>query len=521
MKYDFNELKIDLLEHGMVSEHFPFFINSKGISNIHFNHKEEHSVPCEIFMKKDSGGDRVISLPNPVSYQILVNHIFSDPDVLTNIFDKIEGNDFSNSNILEESGDMFRMPVNDVKSNIKKSKLEKMKISIGKKYCLKYDIESFYENIYTHYLKAGYFGFEQAQFLYKTRASISDTWTIRQYEYMDLIDLHTSNLCRRETKGILTGPFTSRIFSELLMCEIDKDVANQANNMNFRRYVDDVEMYFASRDKLDKSFDEIKKVLRKYKLELKNEKTKILTMPYIDSGSFKFILNMAKKKKGDDEYSIKYDDLFETLDYAVKLYNDGTKGALNYTLKVLTNQNFNYIDDLNPFTCSDNLLYLLNYLIENPQSSNLFIKLLNKIFRGTDNTELLLNNCLKEFIELNYDFTVLHLIGFMVNRNVKIQLTNIKEYLKDDYCNSVVEAAMVAYLIIYYDKSEINDILDDVINKLKVNGLIDFSTENWLTKYILFYYDYIDAGDCIENSFKQEFIQYKINNVLFIDFFNQ
>ena len=47
---------------------------------------------------------------------------------------------------------------------------------------------------------------------------------------------------------------------------------------------------------------------------------------------------------------------------------------------------------------------------------------------------------------------------------------------------------------------------------------INFKIDDWLSKYILYYYDYIDESEFIKSdNFYKNFILYKANNIKFID----
>lgn len=91
-KNEIKALKLDLLDYGMVSEIFPAYISSQGLSK--FNRKvetiKEDSVPLKIYIPKDDGGIRNIYLPNPVTYINLVNTLFNDNKIINTIIKKLK-----------------------------------------------------------------------------------------------------------------------------------------------------------------------------------------------------------------------------------------------------------------------------------------------------------------------------------------------------------------------------------------------------------------------------------------------
>lgn len=110
-------LKKDLLEKGMISENLPDFINTNGISKIKFKELKKsgkYSSPITINIMKDDGGDRIISLPNPVSYQQLVKTMFSSEKMIKKVIEKIEKNKFSHSKIISDIDQLFDMPIKKI-----------------------------------------------------------------------------------------------------------------------------------------------------------------------------------------------------------------------------------------------------------------------------------------------------------------------------------------------------------------------------------------------------------------------
>lgn len=68
-KEEIKALKRDLIDYGMVSEIFPEYISTEGLSRItkKVNKINKESIPLKIYVPKDDGGLRNIYLPNPVS----------------------------------------------------------------------------------------------------------------------------------------------------------------------------------------------------------------------------------------------------------------------------------------------------------------------------------------------------------------------------------------------------------------------------------------------------------------------
>lgn len=391
-----------------------------------------------------------------------------------------------------------------------------MFLSIGKRYSLKYDIEKFYDSIYTHYLPAGLVGFSEALNMYRGNKEKSE-----EYNYMFKIDCDMRNLCNAETKGILTGPYTSRIFSELLQSEIDKEIFNSINNNSMRRFVDDTEIYSYTKEEQERNLENIKKILQKYKLAMKMEKTKIIKFPFIDFSTLRDLINIRfiKNKKKIGWYFACQDDLFEVLNKADKMTQAGNKGTFKYILKVLNGKNFEYGINENYEEKDASFFYLLNYITIYPQYSKEILDLLNVNIQYIDNSQEILNQTLKKFIKNGLDLACLFLIQLMLKNKIDIEEEIMDEYLNSENNNEILRATIINYLCEKnidkkYDKKLLNE-----VEKLKIDKKINFSTENWLAKYILYYYNFFEDKDCVEiNNFLDNFKQYKNNNIKFIDF---
>lgn len=92
----------------------------------------------------------------------------------------------------------------------------------------------------------------------------------------------------RETNGIIVGPEVSRIFSEIILQQVDQDILSilsdeefeAGKDFDFRRYVDDYFVFFTD-DKIGKRvYDSIGRALVEYKLHLNEAKTEYTKRPF-------------------------------------------------------------------------------------------------------------------------------------------------------------------------------------------------------------------------------------------------
>lgn len=514
-KEEVKALKLDLLDYGMVSEIFPKYISTQGLSK--FNQKtkkiKKSSVPIKIYIPKDDGGIRNIYLPNPVTYINFVNTLFNDNKIINNILEKIEINPYSHSKLIYDDN-LFNIPIKEHKSNYIKSQNEKMFLSIGKHYCIKYDLEKFYDSIYTHYIPAGLYGYDKAINMYRENESKT-----KEYKYLENIDKATRMMNSDETKGIITGPFTSRIISELIQSQIDKEIVEEIKNNTLRRYVDDAVIYCNTLDEADRNLDKIKKIYDKYKLSIKIEKTSISSFPFIDFSQVKDIIkiNKVKKKNNNKMYFADKNDLFKSIQKAEdELIHFKRKGALKYIFKVLSKQKNEYVEDLKYKKKDKSLLYLINYMIKYPQYSKYITQILNDNINNIEDAKKIIIDTLKQTIENEQYIATLYILEIIFYNNFEISKELIELFLyNDNHGNEIVLDVILEYIcqVDNYDKL-IKNILTKLLNK---ENKIDFKTNNWLAKYILYYYDFIQDDDIVQDVYYEYFKIWKDNKFKFID----
>lgn len=133
-------------------------------------------------------------------------------------------------------------------------------------YYLETDIESYFQNIYTH-------SFNELKVL-KPFNYLNDE---KVQKYFDFLDYYNMKINFNHTKGILTGPLSSSISAELLLMAIDELIREKIENKEiaYKRYVDDMWFYSNDVTALDNISNFLQEILRKFNLDIQHEKTHI------------------------------------------------------------------------------------------------------------------------------------------------------------------------------------------------------------------------------------------------------
>lgn len=317
-----------LYKYGMFSEYIPTCFNSNGlykkIDKLKTSFDKEHKSECvELPIYKTSIERRIIKVPNPEQYVYLCERLKNN---INDIEKAISHNKSTESNPFRINGDKQFLDIplyceyKNIKTGFMKSVKNRIRLSMGYKYQLKIDLSKFYDSIYTHIIEWCVVGKPAA----KGRTKPGN--------WGELLDKAIRASQSAETKGIPTGPFTSRILSEFILSEIDKQLRSE--NLLFLHYVDDYRFYFKTESDAIKSLKKIANIFREYKLEINESKTAIKEYPY------EVLSNISQKvyecRKLNEKESIIY-----VINECNKLYLEGEKASYKYVLKTLNKINNN------------------------------------------------------------------------------------------------------------------------------------------------------------------------------------
>lgn len=206
-----------------------------------------------------------------------------------------------------------------------KNNIRYLKKQGSKLYSVKVDIESFYPNIYTHYLSK-----------IKDVEPYKDNLDCKSY--FDFLDYYNMKINNNQTKGIVTGVFSSTVSAELLMLCVDYEIKNIiGDDVTYIRYVDDMTFFSDSLEEIYAKLPLVQRVLNKYRLRINNNKTEaqksIYNMSYVDMYEVKhrfefFDFDSSEKVKYNKEvfYNIK--------GYVARIYDNNQKSEIKAFLSM-------------------------------------------------------------------------------------------------------------------------------------------------------------------------------------------
>ena len=144
---------------------------------------------------------------------------------------------------------------------------------------LSLDVSKCFYNIYTHSIA------------WAVKSKEITKRNLRSYTFESRFDETMQFANYKETNGIIVGPEVSRIFAEIIMQQIDRDLAlhlheeHELSNTEFaiRRYVDDYSIFAHNDQVLEVIQTELSERLGAYKLYLNSDKRVIQNRPFVSS----------------------------------------------------------------------------------------------------------------------------------------------------------------------------------------------------------------------------------------------
>lgn len=327
-------------------------------------------------------------------------------------------------------------------------------LSLGGKYLVKADISKCFPSIYSHAIP-----WALASKTVAKRNVHDDT------KWYNQLDLEIRNSTNGETHGLLIGPHTSNILSELILCEIDRRLSKQ---WKYIRNIDDFACYVNSKDDADKFLVQLNSCLREYGLSLNHKKTEILELPkaaveqwthqiqdktvylekfhpYVDYREVQAILDFCIDLMSKNKYNT------AILFYGIKVLQGHklSENAKVYVTKVVTSLALNYpyivplLDEFiyEPFaTRNTDIELYINLLYEKYLSKDYFEAVSYALYFAVKYDVIVKNFDVDNIIEKNDSILSLCALIYCRHHKLRISLDRLKKYAKEIKSNGDFES---------------------------------------------------------------------------------
>lgn len=381
--------------------------------------RKNTTSPIELSTYKNDISRRVLSIPNPEAFLRLVK-LISDNWVEIQAYAKSENSlspitymrSYKEGDLLEEINSEGIREANRVKSDFVEGQKNCIQVAIGFQYRLKVDIANCYPSMYTHSVTWAICGKKEAKRMLQmsnAQRKLEPASIQNAYSLGNRLDAFMRFQKNNETNGIVVGPYTSRVFSEIILSALDKNLRDKG--FVFRRYVDDYKFYFRSESEASESIKTIEKILSEYNLNLNLAKTEIAHFPYEQISSIKQSFDAAMEKDG----------IFGVLNSAALFHTAGEKGAYKYALKYIRNKQLN--TEMFPLVFP----LLVNIMLLDPKYGKYVIQFMKKNRRAIDieELEIVINRELKNSINLQLQQETLLFIYLIHDLKLTVEASNI------------------------------------------------------------------------------------------------
>ncbi len=494
--YDFlkgissDELYDRLIEYGLFSEKLPpvfsaasflDYCKTKGTQG--FDDKGRQYVAYESM--RNTNVFRPICVPAPEGYEKLCESLKENWDRLKDYFkNKTQDHGHIVSRIhirkMSTTKSLFEMKY----KNWRTDGSPEIDLAMGARYVVKADISKCFSSIYSHAIAWALVGKKEA----KATRKNDDAWYNR-------IDRNVRNLKNGETHGLLIGPHTSNIISEIILCAVDFELCNRG--WKYIRNIDDYTCFVSDLKDADSFVLELTRELREFGLSLNHTKTQILEFPigivdeWVREVRSKITLLEVRGKTLD------YIDVQTFLDSCVSLMvdNNGNSSVLLYGVKALRGMRLSE----NARRYCDKLIVSLSltypYLV--PQLNDL-------VFSAKDMDASFANECInriyKTYFHRDCYEALAYALFYAIRRKVPVDEFDVESVISKKDCILLVMA------FIYCKKMGRTDDL----KKLK-GAAEDFQRGGEEEEYWLFVYECLG-----ESEVHKEWVEMKKGKVSFL-----
>lgn len=469
-----------LLGYGLFSETLPPVFTSESFMLYCKKNKNSFSDKGYNYIKYETIRDisipRIISIPNPFAYANLCRHIQKHWTEIKNKFqENTYGQKYKISQIhirkMKNSKALFEM---NYKNNIGNNDEEDSKtysnedpsivLMIGMKYKVEADISNCFPSIYSHSIPWALVGKEVA----KANSDSNKVWCNK-------FDKYLRSLKRTETNGLLIGPHSSNLISELILTAIDKELYNKG--YRFVRFIDDYDCFVTTYNEAENFLLDLSQALKEYELTLNTKKIKISPLPISDNDYWvntlrEYCFSSFKDKNDEKEY-IKLSSVRNFLNIAVDFTKESNRASiLNYAIKRIAKQKLK--------------VYTIDYYIKRIYHLVLLypylIRQLDKyIFDKFNISTEIIKKIGDDLFKLGFYKRSYEICSYVLYWSIKYNY-----YMDNSYVEKAIDSEDCIFLTLacYKSKLEKNkgDIkqLEDYAKKLKDNNLMD---KHWLFIY--------------------------------------
>lgn len=414
------ELFDGLLGCGLFPDKIPNFLTSEDFKN----YIKTKPLPLTTIKEKDYiryssmrniNVPRHLGIPEPFAYTNLCYSLSSNWDTIKSHFsDKTIIDEFKISRIhlrkITDTKKLFEMNY----KNYIDDKTPDEDLLIGSKYIASADISTCFSSIYSHSISWALVTKNVA----KANSGNKTLW-------YNQLDFSIRNTKYGETNGLLIGPHSSNLISEIILVSIDKNMTEQG--FKYIRNIDDYTCYVKSYEEAERFFLFLSKELKQYELCLNNKKSKILPLPQASVKKWVTKLNhfnFVNSYRVNDKQGIRVKELKGFLDYSIELMldNDNDAAILNYAIKIISKKHLSENAKTYYIKTIHHLLLLYPYLV-----SLLEVNVIDQFAIGKDKIKIIAEDLYKYGLNSNLYEACSYALYWALKYDFILDIDNLKE----------------------------------------------------------------------------------------------
>lgn len=418
---------------------------------------------------------RPIGIPTPMAHERICASLKENWAAIQNHFQDVTS---SNSHIvsrihirkMKDTDALFKMNY----SNWKTDGTPEPDISLGKKYLVRADISKCFPSIYSHAIPWAI-----------ARKDIAKQTVHDDTIWYNKLDLEVRNSTNGETHGLLIGPHTSNILSEIILCRIDQSLSAK---WDYVRNIDDFSCYVNTQDEADEFLVQLNGSLREYGLSLNHKKTKILELPVAAIEQWTHQIQDKTVYLEKFRPYVNYHEVQAVLDFCIELMskNEDSASILFYGIKVL--QGHKLSTNAKTYVAKTVTSLALNF----PYIVPLLDQFIYEPFETKkDTVEKYINLIFERYLPKDYFEAVAYSFFYAVKHDVKIKSFDVDTIIKKD--DSVLLLCCLIYCRHYRLRKSL-DKLKKHAKALVANGDMD--------SYWPFTYECLSVG-LVKGSWKE------------------
>lgn len=333
-----------LLDYGLFSEKIPPCFQSVGLYS-YLQNKQWPDPPQYKFkshsyityrMSRNVSIPRMLSIPHPQAYAQLCYVLEQTWNRIKEHMDKQPVPKFGYCHVRKFHDKPFIYQMNYSPDWSKENRT--VEYSLGCQFVVTTDIANFYPSLYSHSIPWALQEKENAKNDHKTTYSAKEflQYPNRWANALDLVTRYTKD---NETNGILIGPHSSSIISEIILTAVDTALKKE-NFSNVIRHIDDY-LYFAKdKNDADRFLHRLELNLRKFELTLNAKKTKIESFEEYQLHSVEsWTSKLTQFQWPTTNEKIGYSSVSNFLSLALELAIENNNNAIiSYAFRIIANQ---------------------------------------------------------------------------------------------------------------------------------------------------------------------------------------